>query len=476
VNAGTIAQCATDSWATVESTDPNPPKGGNWALSSLVTLSANQTSNLSVGQPIRFDTISGDHTLQNYRVKIKGGQKAELIGAVRPIFTNATDYAGFQWYNVTGSSLVGVDAITIPTTYTNNYTGQGAAVASVSPLVDTEYELRVISLNGTITQVTTQSYAQVHSTLPNASVTSQVIKKETVAANTTAWTVTMPVACKSIRVKLVLINPTGSLNNVTIGVNGNSTGHYQQVYSTDGTTLGANEGTTPSISSVPANSYVSYLQDYTVVTGVETAIVTQAIIKTTDTNLSTSNMSSRIAQSADISSITFTGSQASGIGAGSYIIVERVDADLSQDLGWQDYTPTCYIDLTSATTVPNITPSVRYRVQGKTLFMQGTLNFTGAPTGSTDLAISLPTGVNVVSMTAASKFTTAGHCNFFDSSVGTTGVWFGTVRLPLSTENTGRVSFRAQTAISTVIGVAPTAPFTWATGDQLEFDFFTEIQ
>jgi hypothetical protein len=160
-----------------------------------------------------------------------------------------------------------------------------------------------------------------------------------------------------------------------------------------------------------------------------------------------------------------------GIGAGSYIIVERVDAELSQDLGWQDYTPTCYIDLTSATTVPNITPSVRYRVQGKTLFMQGTLNFTGVPTGATDLAISLPTGVNVVSLVAASKLPYVGNSGFVGTST-----YQGRVRLPASTESSNRVAFRAQTAIGAASAVTPTVPFTWANGNQLEFDFFTEIQ
>jgi hypothetical protein len=224
------------------------------------------------------------------------------------------------------------------------------------------------------------------------------------------------------------------------------------------------------LASVLANQYKE--SDIQITVGSETTYREVATYKVSDTNMGEGILAGRIAQSADISSLTFTGSQTNGIGAGSYIIVERVDADLSQDLGWQDYTPTCYIDLTSATTVPNITPSVRYRVQGKTLFMQGTLNFTGAPTGATDLSISLPTGVNVVSLAAASKFPYAGHSAF----TGGSGTWMGTVRLPGSTENSGRVSFRAQTSASGITAVSTTAPFTWANGNQLEFDFFTEIQ
>jgi hypothetical protein len=270
-------------------------------------------------------------------------------------------------------------------------------------------------------------------------------------------------------------NAVGVGNGITMGVNGISTGHAQGTGSDNGNTVYGSESASPYFGTVGANNSLDIAGTVTVGTSYTHANILTTFQFATD-NLTQSGKALRFDNTADISSLTFTGSQTNGIGAGSYIIVERVDAELSQDLGWQDYTPTCYINLTSATTVPNITPSVRYRVQGKTLFMQGTLNFTGAPTGATDLAMSLPTGVNVVSLPVASKFTIAGNSAFYDSSVGVTGVWKGGIRLPLSTENTGRVSFRAQTAISTIAGVAPTAPFTWATGDQLEFDFFTEIQ
>jgi hypothetical protein len=475
IPVGTIINIYNDSWATVESTDPNPPKGGNWALSSLVTLGANQTTNLTVGSPIRFDTISGDHTLSNYRVKVKGGQKAELIANVLGNFSGTSGYINTQWYNYTTSALVGKQGTCVSVSQTGHYGPYTPAITLETPSVDTEYELRVTNVGQIISVDAGFTTVLVNSTLPNASVTSQVIKKETVATNTTAWTVTLPVACKVVRVSIALNNATSSVNIITLGVNGTSTGHRQYMYSLNGGTPTSGEDPSPILGALRANGAID--RDFTLkISDSETRFNAVGGDFSATDSLSTFTQYMRIAQSADISSITFTGSQASGIGAGSYIIVERVDADLSQDLGWQDYTPTCYIDLTSATTVPNITPSVRYRVQGKTLFMQGTLNFTGAPTGATDLSISLPTGVNVVSQAAASKFTVAGSASFYDSSVGVSGVWQGRVRLPLSTENTGRVSFRAQTAISTIAGVAPTVPFTWATGDQLEFDFFTEIQ
>jgi hypothetical protein len=273
-----------------------------------------------------------------------------------------------------------------------------------------------------------------------------------------------------VRVTASFINASASANLVSIGINGTSTGYVNLVYSNGGGSaigLGAS-GT--GFATIPGLKSSDLSGVFTITNG-ETRFNGAFGNENSSSSLLNAQMYMRIAQSADISSITFTGNQTSGIGAGSYIIVERVDADLSQDLGWQDYTPTCYIDLTSATTVPNITPSVRYRVQGKTLFMQGTLNFTGAPTGATDLSISLPTGVNVVSMASASKLLYAGSAGF----VGT-GTYQGRVRLPGSTENAGRIAFRPQTGIGTTGTVTPTSPFTWANTHQLEFDFFTEIQ
>jgi hypothetical protein len=403
---------------------------------------------------------------------VKGGQKAELLAYPRPLLNGANDYVALQWYSYGTSGLIGVESVFVPPTWTGgNFVNQGVAAALVTPSVDTEYELRVTRLSGTVTGMDVQTFASVNSTLPNASVTSQVIKKETVATNTTAWTVTLPVACKAIRVKLMLVNSTGSTNAITYAVNGVSTGDFQQFFSYNGNNTLSAESSGAALGSLSANLSVAYDIDTTVCSN-NTKYYSKTLAEDATSPILIKMEGGRISQSADISSLTFTGSQTNGIGAGSYIIVERVDADLSQDLGWQDYTPTCYIDLTSATTVPNITPSVRYRVQGKTLFMQGTLNFTGAPTGATDLAISLPSGVNVVSLPAASKFPYAGHSAF----TGGSGTWTGTVRLPGSTENSGRVSFRPQTSASGVTAVTTTAPFTWANGNQLEFDFFTEIQ
>lgn len=445
--------------------------GGGWGSSSQLTMTQ-QTTGLTAGSAVRFTSTTGDHALSNYQITLKAGTKSELSAELFVVYNASTSYAVYQWYNVTAAAYIGNPSTEVPGNWTGSnatYTNQIKALITVAS--DTIVELRVKTVGaGTITSIETDSWGFVSSTLPNASVTSQVIKKETVATNTTVWTVTLPVSCKALRITLVLKNGTASSNTITLGVNGNSTGHRQFAYSSNGTTILANEEATTTLGAIRASGALDREFTLKIADGETRYNAVGGDFNATD-SLTSFTQYMRIAQSADISTLTFTGSQTNGIGAGSYIIVERVDADLSQDLGWQDYTPTCYIDLTSATTVPNITPSVRYRVQGKTLFMQGTLNFTGAPTGATDLAISLPTGVNVVSMAAASKLLYAGSAGF----VGT-GTYQGRVRLPGSTENAGRIAFRPQTGIGTTGTVTPTSPFTWANTHQIEFDFFTEIQ
>jgi hypothetical protein len=87
--------------------------------------------------------------------------------------------------------------------------------------------------------------------------------------------------------------------------------------------------------------------------------------------------------------------------------------------------------------------------------------------------MSLPTGINVVSLVAASKWPFAGSVCVNDLGAA---VYNGKVRLPYSTENTNRIAFALQTAVTTFAAITASTPFTAANGDQLEFDFFTEIQ
>jgi hypothetical protein len=150
---------------------------------------------------------------------------------------------------------------------------------------------------------------------------------------------------------------------------------------------------------------------------------------------------------------------------------------IALDAGWQDYAPTCYVNGTSSTTVPNITKNVRYRKQGKTLSVYGTLVFTGAPTGATALSMSLPSGVNSVVPSYTKKSHAVGSAHLID---GSGQMFLGAILLATTggtpEEDGSRVSFLAQDTISSFNNVSTTVPFTWGNGMHIAFDFTIEIQ
>jgi hypothetical protein len=235
----------------------------------------------------------------------------------------------------------------------------------------------------------------------------QVILKQTLGAATTAWTVTLPVACKVIRMRLSLINPSAGTNSVTLGINSASTGHRQYTYSTNGTTVGAGESATTEITAIPSGKVGNQEGTIYIVNG-ETRVNLLAGTDITNDSLIQASLYMRIAQSADISTITITGDQTNGIGSGSYIIVERVDADVAPVFGvvfagTADKTVSNTASETSliptgvgSVTLPANSPSI-----GKMLKIRlaGKYSSKTAPAGNITLQVKL--GTTVVNTTGA---------------------------------------------------------------------------
>jgi hypothetical protein len=367
---GTLAVGAVSS--TTNYISPASVTGNAPKLQALGTSSAGDSAALLA----RFDATAGDAP-QIVLAKSKGTTLADytttaandLLGVVAGEGSDGTSFvrAGSIRFYVDGTVSTGVIPGRVEI-WTNNASGTATKAVTVDSSQNTTLagDLllatgKTVKINGTKigfedlntpTDVTTNNAnTSYHGLLPKLSgdtsqflngngawangglVNSQVILKQTLGAATTAWTVTLPVACKNLRARLIILNPTGTNNDITLSVNGTNTGHMQQSYSNDGTTIGANEAVTPAMSSVPANSYADFSQEYSIIQGVETTVKYITGGKNSNTSLFTSVMVMRIAQSSDISTITFTGNQTNGIGSGSYIIVERVDADVSPVFG-----------------------------------------------------------------------------------------------------------------------------------------------
>jgi hypothetical protein len=249
---------------------------------------------------------------------------------------------------------------------------------------------------------------------------------------------------------------------------------------------GANEATAPTMSSVPANSYADFSQEYSIIPGVETTVKYQVGVKTSNTALATSMMIHRVAQSADISTITFTGNQASGIGAGSYIIVERVDADVAPVFGVV-FSGTADKTVANTTTETSLIPTgvgsatlaANSFSVGKVLKIRlaGKYSSKGAPAGNITLKIKL--GSTVVNASAAHAVDAGETDQFWRMDLcltcrttGATGTVIGQAaweHAAVAAGNTGMeiasMIATAAVTINTTTSLAVDATAQWSTAD-----------
>ena len=77
---------------------------------AFLTLSADQTTSISAGDPIRFDTSVGDLTLATYKVTLKAKRKYKLISSMYFNFSGNTGDIVYQWYDTTNGAYIGVAA------------------------------------------------------------------------------------------------------------------------------------------------------------------------------------------------------------------------------------------------------------------------------------------------------------------------------------------------------------------------------
>lgn len=120
-----------------------------------LTLSANQTSGFSVGDPIKFNTKSAGNITFNpatYQVTLKKNRTYRLMSGVTTATTNA-GYLEPRFYNVTAGASLGTIGEGVTTTYTSNLAPQCMAYAVITPTVDTVIEVRIYAVSGTPTAI-----------------------------------------------------------------------------------------------------------------------------------------------------------------------------------------------------------------------------------------------------------------------------------------------------------------------------------
>lgn len=366
---GTLALGGVSS--TTQYISPASIAGNAPKLQSLGTSNAGDSAYLQA----RFDATAGDCP-QHVLAKSRGTALADYttvasgdtLGIIAGEGADGTEFirAGSIRCVVDGTVSTGV----VPGSwviYTNNASGtavqavkidssQNVAVAgNVSIGTGKQYQINGVQLAmedlKTPADVTTNNATtSAHGLLPKLSgdttqflngngawasgglVASQVILKETKGSATTAWTVTLPVACKAVRVTCYLSNASGSGNALTMGVNGTSTGHAQNTGSDNGASVYGSESTSPYFGTVGASNTMDFHGVINVGASYTHANLVCGFQFATD-NLTQGSKTFRIDNTADITSLTLTGNQTNGIGAGSYIIVERIDADVAPVFG-----------------------------------------------------------------------------------------------------------------------------------------------
>ncbi|HEY0832945.1 MAG TPA: hypothetical protein VGE72_03460 [Azospirillum sp.] len=142
---------------TLRAVAPPLPVGPTWGA---YTLSANQTTGLAVGSPIRLDTVMGGNLpISSYTVQLPAEGVFRLAASVLPIFSGGGKLE-FSWYNVTAGAYVGIRGYILPPTNGANNGVQPTAYGILTTTQPTPVQLRLAAAN-LLSSINTASYAEI---------------------------------------------------------------------------------------------------------------------------------------------------------------------------------------------------------------------------------------------------------------------------------------------------------------------------
>jgi hypothetical protein len=219
-----------------------PVGGGGGSVNAATTqlsMAADQTSGITAGSPVLFDTATGSLSVSSGRITIPADTEATLLAQVEPRLANAGDIVEFQWYDVTNSAYVGQLCPYVNIGRSSTTTSHPAVIAArVAPSVHTDYELRIKSISGTA-PTTLQSRSSFAQIVEYAPLTTDTVVHE-VATATDSIDITLPSGWKHVDVTIIADNPTGSLSELRVYINGDITPAYYDLQA-----VGTGNGGTP---------------------------------------------------------------------------------------------------------------------------------------------------------------------------------------------------------------------------------------
>lgn len=125
----------------------------------LYTLSADQTSNLAVGNHVEFDTCQGSlggvstgSGQAKGIITLPAGKTYKITGAAELVFSSG-DFARLKIYNRTSSAYIGQEAICFAVNRNTSCSTQPTFMAIITTSANTDIDLRINSVTGTITTV-----------------------------------------------------------------------------------------------------------------------------------------------------------------------------------------------------------------------------------------------------------------------------------------------------------------------------------
>lgn len=207
---------------------------------------------------------------------------------------------------------------------------------------------------------------------------------------------------------------------------------------------------------------------YASTSDIDGTLSSQKMVECTFPKSSAGNKTYEIYVASGSGTITLSNSRTSPAGAGTRFILEyypspsQVVSSTNENYGPTAYTPT--ITHTSGS-MTNYSVTAKHKRIGNILYVEGTITFSGAGGTFSNLFIGLPSGVNLPSPTATVPV--AGGLSARDASTNNNTV--GLVSKPNSVSN---VIFASQANYTAITG---TSPYTWASGDTIEFNFQVEI-